>query len=720
MWQASLIDPEVPHTAYQSSSNTSPAPSILSLDSSHPFDPHEDLNNSLTNFHLDSAQIPQKTGKSLSPDGTGILKNVKNKEANHVLQSHSVDSNSPLHSTDRMECDLPKCSWRSNSVTPRLTWGRTVKARDLDSGCPGSEQSTRVSHNASLDQPEQLDLPNLQSSSDGLDATGNNDNLPATMVKPLQISRCEDEKHADHCVSNEHMYKYDSRSSTHSCNEDKNLEHNTDVSPSGDLVTMAFPKLDSCQVTEDVKSCRTLSGSKSSRNSSKNKRDHYCGYDERQDVKQKQRNERPLSSEYSIKDDSRRGTNSRNSKVSKDSVVNDRNSFNQKRDFNSDILHTLQRNKLKKQSEMKTLESNEKSRGKHSDLKLCVSAKRDQNINRILPPAEQSHLNEMKSYKYSAKYISGNSSDVSDMSTSSHNSSHNIHNKISKLKRDLNIIKSQMMNLTSEVFHENKRKREGCCKSSDNQSPKLERRQKPIKALDMSVYSDGCEHDSDLTAQSSHVQQEFKDLKSSCSRSRPTILRKTASQTKYHKYPSDGNSQDSQEDTSIQFSNSSMEMLSESFLESKMEKLPKSTPNSKESQFKEQTAKSYPNSVNNRIAEIVKDLKQGDKIKRKLFYETEVETTETKEQNTDCKQSFRTVPYSLIDTKHASIQTESRDEGSQVCKSIQTSVSAIETRNKEMTIESSRTKHQGSQSIQAPDAQLLTAAAPVIYIQNYK
>ncbi|XP_071545364.1 uncharacterized protein [Panulirus ornatus] len=707
LWQASLIDPEVPHTAYQSSSDNSPVPSILSLDSSHPFDPREDINNSFTSLQHDPDQMPLNTGKTLSTDCIGILKNVKNKEANN-LQGHSVE-NSPLHSPERLDCDLPKCSWRSNSMTPRLSWGRMVKARDLDSGCPGSEQSTRVSHNASLDQPEQLDMPNLQSSLDL--ATNDNDEIPTTLIQPLQTSRCENEEQADDCVSNKHIIKSGSRCSTHSCYEDKELEHEADLSPSIDLVTVAFPRLGACQVMMDNKKSSTLSGSRSSKNSTKNRRDHCCRHDKQQGVKDITRNERPLSSDYSIMDESRRGTNSRNSKVSKDSVVNGRNSHNQDTEFNSGILQTHQRTKLKKMPDMKALESNEKSRGRHSD-KTYESARKEQNTKRSItsPLAEEDHLSQTKSRKYSAKYVNRNSSDTSDMSISSHS----IHNNISKLKRDLNIIKSQMMNLTSEVFHENKRKRKGGCKgSSNNQTSYLEGRQKPIKALEVSIYSDDCEHDSDITVQSF---QAFNNPKSSCSKYRTSMLIKTG---KHHRsFLSDGNSQDFQGDTSVQFSNSSMDMLSESFLESKMERLPKSTPNSKESQFKEQKTKSLPNSVNNKVAKTVKDMTQGYETKRKLCFENEVETSEIRDHHTNCKRSFGTLPFSHLDTKHVSVQTESKVEGSHICKSIQTA-SANETNNEEVKNESSQTKHQGSQSILVPDAQLISAAAPVIYIQNY-
>ena len=152
MWQESLIGSIVPpHGSYQSSSSLSPAASSLSLGSSQPFeatanDLDEDVERdfSLKSFK-EFNQLHGETDEALFAKSQTFTK----VEEKGIIGAESV-SNISLNKLD-LSHDVQKDS----GVTPRLPLGRIVKARDLDSGCPGSERSTKVSQNASLEIVEQ-------------------------------------------------------------------------------------------------------------------------------------------------------------------------------------------------------------------------------------------------------------------------------------------------------------------------------------------------------------------------------------------------------------------------------------------------------------------------------------------------------------------------------------------------------------------------------------
>ncbi|KAG7153613.1 hypothetical protein Hamer_G009253 [Homarus americanus] len=686
---------KVPHTAYESSS-TSPVPSMLSLNSSQPFDIHEDPNNSLTNLHLDSAQYRNRTGVSLPLDHATV---VENKQMTHH-HGHSIDCSSP-----KLESDLPRCSWRSNNVTPRLPWGKAIKVRDLDSGCPGSEQSTRMSHNASLDQPEQLDIPNFLSS---LDATSNINLQSIIRIKDPQKCSFENEEYVSDCIYNEAVDKLASRSSTHTFCGDKNSECHADAAPSSDLIEMAFPESEVCQIRESVdtditRKCRTLSGSRSSKGSSKNKLGQYYGHSESQDVTQKTGHERLLNDDHIVRNDSRRGTKSNNSDL-KDTKINE-DVFSQGGEFNNNTSYVQQRRMSQKESEKRTVEGKVKSKEWQTGSKMSssVGIEQNQGNNVIFSPVNQNPKKQTQSYKYSARFVSGNISDQSEMSTSSRNSSSNIYNNISKLKRDLNIIKSQMMNLTSEVFHNKKTKGEGSQTSSSNKTSKMNRRQNPLKALDVSLYSEDSEHDSYITPpRLSHVQAS-KDQMHRSIRSRTTTHTKTKNKNvsedfhNHYKSPVDLNYQDSQEDTSIQFSNSSLERLSESlFANSKMDNIPTSTPKNKKSNSRERKKDS---------SSPVKIKIHRERLKRKESQAGNIENTGTKQHMTDHKRTLKTLSFGHICSKHASVQTENREP--------------IQTSNEEIITDVTQAKVQENQSVQVSENHRLSTTAPVIYIHNY-
>ncbi|XP_053632599.2 uncharacterized protein [Cherax quadricarinatus] len=715
LWQASLNDPDMPIATYESS-NVSPVPSIVSLHSSQSFDPHVDAVTSLTDHQIIDIQTPNKTGTNLMLDhaASGSSRSVRNKKNDYSQPVHSVDCSSLLPS-DRLECDLPKCSWRSNSVTPRLPWERTIKVRDLDSGCPGSEQSTRMSHNASLEQPEQLEMSNFHS---GLEAISNGKMASATLAEP-QI--CPPEEHAN---GNRNVNKSNSKSSVHSHHQDKNSNDNAGASPSSELVNMAFPDFGECQgtdltVTDTDRKNRTLSASRSSNNSSKNKIDKNYGQSELQSAVQKHRHGRPVSASFSLRDDYCRGDKSRNSDIN-ETAVHERDLYSQDTDSVSEPPYINQSMNSRKMIEKGSRVSKERSKDWRNDHDVAALVGKEQiKRSKELLPVEHGLLKQSNSNKYSAKYISGNNSNLSGTSTSSPASS-NIYNNISKLKRDLNVIKSQMMNLTSEIFHSKRRKEELSNTSSNNLSSKVKRRQKPIKALDMSVHSEDSEFDSSITSPDPcQAQQSSKNHVPKSSRLRPATVTKTESRNNtredFEKHCIsplvNNNFHDSQQNTSMQLTNSSLEELSESvFAISKIGKLPRSTPKNKKSPSKERATTMPSCQLNNKTLNEDMVIKPGDKMRRKLFSEKQTDITTS---------NIKQPPFDHTSTKHVSVQTEKSDNKvTLIYESVPTAALTHDKLSKTNT-DDTLTEHQRSQFAQATDERLLNTTAPVIYIQNY-
>nr|XP_045599707.1 uncharacterized protein LOC123759023 [Procambarus clarkii] len=733
LWQASLVDPEVPHAAYESS-NISPAPSILSLNSSQSFDPHVDPSNSLTKIHVDSTQSPNKSGTNLLLDHAtkGNSRSVRSKIINYSPQDHSIDCNSPLlRSPDRLDFDLPKCSWRSSSATPRLPWGRTIKVRDLDSGCPGSEQSTRMSHNASLEQPEQLEMPHFHSS---LDATSNVKVSSTILVEPNQFREHDnEEREEDYAYECENANKVVSRSSSHSHDHDNTSRGTAEASPPSDVVKMAFPESEKCEIenvscTDIDRKSRALSASRSSINSSKKRIDQHYSHSESQDAIQKHRHGRPISADLVGTNGSNyyRREKSRNSD-SKENTLHEGDVRSRDRDFISDVPYAHQRMKPRKLMEKKMLVGKERSKSFQNDLKISAFAGKEQsNKSNLMSTMDKDIFKQSNTKKYSTKYVSGNSSDYSDTSSCSQNSS-NIYNNITKLKRDLNIIKSQMMNLTSEVFQKKRSKGEGVHSGSNNQSSRLQKRRKPIKALDMSVYSEESERDSSITSLDPYVHQTLEDQKPWSSKHRATtpakIKSRNGTKEEFHKQPRspplDWNVKDSWQDKSTSFPNSSLEMLSESmFTAAKIEKLPRSTPKNKKC-HSDRSRKLSPCPVNSRAVNETEDKKCGECVKRNLFLEDNVKATNVQEYLTDQNQSSKRLPSVHNSTKHVSIQTEkSNNKIIHIPELAETAALTTGTSN-EVSTDGTHIKHQGKQPTQTTDGQFLNTTAPVIYIQNY-
>ncbi|XP_069180964.1 uncharacterized protein [Procambarus clarkii] len=733
LWQASLVDPEVPHAAYESS-NISPAPSILSLNSSQSFDPHVDPSNSLTKIHVDSTQSPNKSGTNLLLDHAtkGNSRSVRSKIINYSPQDHSIDCNSPLlRSPDRLDFDLPKCSWRSSSATPRLPWGRTIKVRDLDSGCPGSEQSTRMSHNASLEQPEQLEMPHFHSS---LDATSNVKVSSTILVEPNQFREHDnEEREEDYAYECENANKVVSRSSSHSHDHDNTSRGTAEASPPSDVVKMAFPESEKCEIenvscTDIDRKSRALSASRSSINSSKKRIDQHYSHSESQDAIQKHRHGRPISADLVGTNGSNyyRREKSRNSD-SKENTLHEGDVRSRDRDFISDVPYAHQRMKPRKLMEKKMLVGKERSKSFQNDLKMSAFAGKEQsNKSNLMSTMDKDIFKQSNTKKYSTKYVSGNSSDYSDTSSCSQNSS-NIYNNITKLKRDLNIIKSQMMNLTSEVFQKKRSKGEGVHSGSNNQSSRLQKRRKPIKALDMSVYSEESERDSSITSLDPYVHQTLEDQKPWSSKHRATtpakIKSRNGTKEEFHKQPRspplDWNVKDSWQDKSTSFPNSSLEMLSESmFTAAKIEKLPRSTPKNKKC-HSDRSRKLSPCPVNSRAVNETEDKKCGECVKRNLFLEDNVKATNVQEYLTDQNQSSKRLLSVHNSTKHVSIQTEkSNNKIIHIPELAETAALTTGTSN-EVSTDGTHIKHQGKQPTQTTDGQFLNTTAPVIYIQNY-
>ncbi|XP_068225493.1 uncharacterized protein [Palaemon carinicauda] len=146
MWQESLIGSVVPHGSYHSSSNMSPAASLLSLGSSQPFEARHLTDLDLKDFHpLHSSTALGHSGENEPGEDAGLALPLI--DPGGELED---DAGNGLDKTDS-----PQSAWKGGAATHHLALGRTViKARDLDSGCPGSERSTKVSQIASLEMVE--------------------------------------------------------------------------------------------------------------------------------------------------------------------------------------------------------------------------------------------------------------------------------------------------------------------------------------------------------------------------------------------------------------------------------------------------------------------------------------------------------------------------------------------------------------------------------------
>ncbi|XP_068222247.1 uncharacterized protein [Palaemon carinicauda] len=146
MWQESLIGSIVPHGSYHSSSNMSPAASLLSLGSSQPFEAGHLTDLDLKDFHpLHSSTALGHSGENEPGEDAGL--------ALPLIDPGGELEDGAGNGLDK--ADSPQSAWKGGAATHHLALGRTViKARDLDSGCPGSERSTKVSQIASLEMVE--------------------------------------------------------------------------------------------------------------------------------------------------------------------------------------------------------------------------------------------------------------------------------------------------------------------------------------------------------------------------------------------------------------------------------------------------------------------------------------------------------------------------------------------------------------------------------------
>ncbi|XP_066959280.1 uncharacterized protein [Macrobrachium rosenbergii] len=393
MWQESLIGSIVPHGSYHSSSNLSPAASLLSLGSSQPFEA-ENVGGHLADLDLKSFH-PLHNSTAL---GHSVEKRLCEDDG---LPLPLMDAERELGSgqlCDGMgsalsKSDLPQSPWKGGGATTaaanHLALGRAAaKARDLDSGCPGSERSTKVSQIASLEILEPMEVLNLQVEEDGSKGVELNDGARGEMAchggSPVGRANrgCSDENE-----KNEEDVRFQRASGVREAKR-------------------GFPASDEKADGRGKENSSPRVGKRENTVPESHDKESSSHTDKREDLRLvSPREEEPAEENGSSRRD---------------------------------------KHKYKRPPE----------RGTSSDRRRPHDSKRAAASSR----GEKTRQPGLR--RYDAKYTSGHpSSSSSERSAGSSRSasSAEIHNNISRLKRDLNFLKSQMMNLTSEVFHEKRR-----------------------------------------------------------------------------------------------------------------------------------------------------------------------------------------------------------------------------------------------------------------------
>ncbi|KAK3872840.1 hypothetical protein Pcinc_022095 [Petrolisthes cinctipes] len=503
LWQESLIEPDLPPPV-SPSCTMSPVSSLLSLNSSQPFDlssespatpqplspshqlPQQGASHTSHTMldHTDTPEddspltdLPEACPLQInSPSGSSGRVNDLLVKPLPVDSSPKVSSRcrSAISSQVRPESDLPKSSWRSSTGTPRPSQSRVVKGRDVDSGCPGSEPSTRLSHNPSLDQPEwghgNLATAEGYQVEQGPSALSKSDILVNEVASSLHrdgsgtalsTHNATAATHISSVLCNSQNKSSITRSDTFASTVIRDSEVN-DASPSSDLVTMAFPESEAKvprklneNSGKNLKQSRASSGGHAS---SGNRQDLSI---ELQMGKHRHKDPKVCDLPHGYY-----------SETSGDMDGNGDTASS----YDNSVNRSISNHGIK----LEMLQSRAKEGSNKNHPKTAAISRGHKNI-LIDTPAKKHNKDHHRE-----RYVSGN---VSNNSTLSQNTSADIYNNISRLKRDLNYIKSQMMNLSSTGLHD-RRTTDHPRKNSQSPSSKSKRRQGPMKALDTSLLSE--------------------------------------------------------------------------------------------------------------------------------------------------------------------------------------------------------------------------------------
>lgn len=681
LWQASLIDSVPAPGDFQSPSSTSAPPSILSVNSSEPFDAEEDLNDHLSNLKLhvkhDSSGSTNRT-----PEAGGFVDPSDTQHIAGMGQGLDADNSLPLNSPDRLdtEGDLPKSPWRSSCATPRLQLNQTVKARDLDSGCPGSERSTRMSHNASFEHPDQGSNfhPSLEAARDCINEPDEREKAP--VAGSQGFSGFEKRSLGVENIPQEKGYP------------DRSPKHPTglplDERPQG------RETVNQCEVSMES---RIHSGcSKSSRNSSKNKKDtQFSLLDaQEQDFKENKISAQRMLEDKDIAEASGEESSDYNRSRRRDPK---RNARGRKR---SKSRRSLERNKT---GGVKT------SCGGYSETRSNTPGSQMQEVaNKLHTSLDKIDSINQNLKKYRSKYISGYASDLSEASTSMHSSHSDIYSNISKLKRDFKILQSQMLNLKSEVFHE--KKSTSHRESSKPQNTQRGRRSEPMRALDHSRYLEEDTHlgvDSSMDASRSELINRTQPWMDDRMRHRTSSKLYENSLKHSHNFSSD----------------SSLSM----FDESRMDQLPKSTPKDKLKRgSSEGRAKRDPNSKKgNRNIKVEKHESFEDSGVRRQLNLSEMEVIEISSPRKENRPiSTQTPSPGNAMPQNIGVQTEDRQVPSIICTPSPLPANPTgDFRTSQTQLSEVVSEAAGILNLESDMASVkhrLSTSAPVVYIQNYQ
>ncbi|KAK7077910.1 hypothetical protein SK128_024650 [Halocaridina rubra] len=425
MWQESLIGSCVPQSgSYQLSSNLSPENSLISLSSGQAYNQiPSNIDQCLTDIQLEGNASVEAAALTHAPDevedGSDHLKRISSGRAVEVVDS---GSQSLLNCQERLEYDLPKNSWKGNlGGAPLLALGRSstvaVNARDLDSGCPGSERSAKLSHNASLENPLLLDT--LESETNVLIPTY----MSSSSIKNSQVQYSVSIDAVVKGRSNVSEYEDGDVSETSLCHENENRN-------------IPEVMLDS----EDS-------------------------------------NVKPQN-----------GVGKGNSVLLSKSLSNSSiTSISLETSSDEDIIHQ----NFRKSKGHRSLNRLNVGDGERNEMPKVAASARDSRKFRekqknsspdkdfhFLGKTLSSNSNQASIHKYEEKYIKDPY--FSDSSSVGSNSSVDVVNNISKLKRDLSILKSQMLNLNDEVcVDRHKRMQKPGRNSNEPRGSKC----KPLKAI---------------------------------------------------------------------------------------------------------------------------------------------------------------------------------------------------------------------------------------------
>lgn len=664
---------------YQSPPSTSAPPSILSVNTSEPFDAEEDLNAHLSNLNLCVVQHDSSGLANHSPEAGGFVNPPDTQCIADMGQGVDADSSLPINSPERPETegDLPKSPWRSSSATPRLHLHQTVKARDLDSGCPGSERSTRMSHNASFEHPDQGSNfhPSLEAARDCINEP---EEREKSQVADNQcFSGFEKRSMGVESIPQEKGYL------------DRSLKHPTEGLPLDERLQRRDVSMES----------RVHSGcSRSSRNSSKNKKDTQYSVLGLQDTQ-----------EQDFKENSKKSSAQRllEDKDIAEASGEESSDYNRsrKRDPKRNT-RTRKRSKSRRSSERNKPGYIKSTHGACNEARSSTPGSQMQEVaNKLHTSLDKIDTINQNLRKYRSKYISGYASDLSEASTSMHSSHSDIYSNISKLKRDFQILQSQMLNLKSEVFHE---KKGVIGESSRSHNAQRGRKSEPMRALDFSRHLDDDIHlgvDSSMdVSHSEHVNRRQLQMDD-------RVSRKNHSSSKLY------------ENNPRHLYNFSSDSSVSTFDDSRMDQLPKSTPKDRlKGASSEGRARRDPNSKKgNRNFKVEKHESFNDSCARRQLDLSEMEVIDI---NSPRKDNRPMSTQTLSPGQNIGVQTEDR-----VVPSIQCTPSPLplnppgdfntsQTQLSEIVNEAAGIMNLESDAVSARHR--LNTSAPVVYIQNYQ